>query len=109
MELEDMAHKLALPLSLQTLRSVPFVVLRQSPPSQIALISPSVDQLMRFIAKCRNQKDSGLKIEMALREALANAIVHLRLSSRNHLPMRHAPEQYSGRHAPGSALRAHRR
>lgn len=71
-----MAHKQALSLSPQTLRSVPFVELRQSLPSQVALISPFVGQLMRFIAKCRNQEDSGLEIEMALREALANAIVH---------------------------------
>jgi serine/threonine-protein kinase RsbW len=71
-----MAHKQALSLSPQTLRSVPFVELRQSLPSQVALISPFVDQLMRFIDKCRNQEDSGLEIEMALREALANAIVH---------------------------------
>jgi len=71
-----MAHKQALSLSPQTFRSVPFVELRQSLPSQIALISPFVDQLLRFIAKCRNQEDSGLEIEMALREALANAMVH---------------------------------
>jgi serine/threonine-protein kinase RsbW len=76
MELEHMAHKQALPLSQQTLRSAPFFELRQSLLSQIALISPFVDQVMCFIAKCRNQKDSGLEIEMALREALANAIVH---------------------------------
>jgi serine/threonine-protein kinase RsbW len=76
MELEDMAHKQALSLSPQTIRSFPFVQLRQSLPSQIALISPFVDQLMRFIAKCRNQEGCGLEIEMALREALANAIVH---------------------------------
>ena len=31
---------------------------------------------MRFIAKCRNKEDSELEIEVALREALANAIVH---------------------------------
>ena len=71
-----MAYKQALSLSPQTLRSVPFVELRQSLPSQVALISPFVDQLMRFIAKCRNQEDSGLEIETVLREALANAIVH---------------------------------
>ena len=56
--------------------TIPFVELRQSLPSQIALISPFVDELMRFIARYRNQEDSGLEIEMALREALANAIVH---------------------------------
>jgi len=71
-----MVHKQALSRSPQTLRSVPFVELRQSLLSQVALISPFVDQLMPFIAKCRNQEDSGLEIETALRAALANAIVH---------------------------------
>ena len=71
-----MAHKQALFLSPQTPRSVPFAELRQSLASQVALISPFVDQLMRFIAKRRNKEDSELDIEMALREALANAIVH---------------------------------
>ena len=71
-----MVHKQAFSLSPQTLRSLSFVELRQSLPSQVALISAFVDQLMRFIAKCRNQEDSVLEIEIALREALANAIVH---------------------------------
>ena len=71
-----MAHKQALSLSQQTPRPVSFVELRQSLSSQVALISPFVDQVMRFLAKCRNQEDSKLEIEMALREALANAIVH---------------------------------
>jgi serine/threonine-protein kinase RsbW len=74
MKVEIMAHKQA--LSPQTFRSFPFVELRQSLPSQIALISPFVDQLMRVIARFRDQEDSGLEIEMALREALANAMVH---------------------------------
>lgn len=71
-----MARKLALSLSPQTLRSDPIAVLRQSLPSQIAFIPRFVDRVLRFIAKCRNQEDSGLEIELALREALANAIVH---------------------------------
>ena len=71
-----MTHKQAISLTPQTFRSVPFVELRQSLPSQVALISPFVDQLMHFIAKCRNKEDRELDIEMALREALANAIVH---------------------------------
>jgi serine/threonine-protein kinase RsbW len=71
-----MAYKQALSLSPQTLPSVSLVELRQFIASQVALISPFVDQLMRFIAKCRNKEDSELDIEMALREALANAIVH---------------------------------
>jgi serine/threonine-protein kinase RsbW len=71
-----MAHKQVLSLTPRTLRSFPFVELRQSLPSQIALISPFVDQLMQLIVKCRNQEDSGLEIETAMREALANAVVH---------------------------------
>jgi serine/threonine-protein kinase RsbW len=63
-------------LSPQTVRSVPFVELRQSLPSQVALISPFVDQLMRFVETSRNKEDSELEIETALREALANAILH---------------------------------
>jgi serine/threonine-protein kinase RsbW len=57
-------------------RSVPFVELRQSLPSQVGIISPFVDQLMRFIARFRIRNGSELDIEIALREALANAIVH---------------------------------
>lgn len=57
-------------------RSVPFVELRQSLPSDVAIISPFVDQLMRFIAKFRTRDGSELDTEIVLREALANAIVH---------------------------------
>ena len=57
-------------------RSVPFVELRQTLPSQIAIISPFVDQLMHFIARFRTSDGSELNIETALHEALANAIVH---------------------------------
>src|SRR6202008_1807848 len=37
---------------------------------------PFVDQLIRFIARFRNPDGTELNIEIALREALANAIVH---------------------------------
>ena len=57
-------------------RSVPFVELRQTLPSRIPIISPFVEQLMRFIARFRNSDASEVNIETALREALANAIVH---------------------------------
>jgi serine/threonine-protein kinase RsbW len=57
-------------------RSVPFVELRQPLPSQIAIISLFVDQLMLFIARFRTPDGSELNIETALHEALANAIVH---------------------------------
>ena len=71
-----MAYQQSLSPTLKTLRSVPFVELRQSLSSQVALISPFVDQLMRFLAKCRNDEEGQMEIETALREALANAIVH---------------------------------
>jgi serine/threonine-protein kinase RsbW len=71
-----MAGAQAASLTSTTFRSVPFVELRQSLPSQIAIISPFVDQLMHFIARFRNPDGSELDIETALHEALANAIVH---------------------------------
>jgi len=71
-----MANAPVLSLTPQAFRSVPFVELRQILPSQIAIISPFVEQLMGFIARFRNSDGSELDIEMALREALANAIVH---------------------------------
>lgn len=63
-------------LTTQAFRSVSFVELRQSLPSHVVIISPFVDQLIRFIARFRKIDGSELDIEMALREALANAIVH---------------------------------
>jgi serine/threonine-protein kinase RsbW len=59
-----------------TVQSVPFVELQQSLPSRIEAISPSVDQLMRFILNFRRADGSEVEIEMALREALANAVIH---------------------------------
>jgi serine/threonine-protein kinase RsbW len=75
-EFEDMARSQASSLTLHSFRSVPFVELRQSLPSETAAISPFVDQLMHFIARFRAPDGSELNIETALREALANAIVH---------------------------------
>jgi serine/threonine-protein kinase RsbW len=71
-----MAYAQALSLRAPAFRSVAFVQLRQTLPSRIPIISPFVEQLMRFIAEFRNRDGSELDIEMALREALANAIVH---------------------------------
>jgi serine/threonine-protein kinase RsbW len=71
-----MAYAQALSPRAPAFRSVPFVELRQSLPSRIAVISPCVDQLMLFIARFRTPEGSELNIETALHEALANAIVH---------------------------------
>jgi serine/threonine-protein kinase RsbW len=71
-----MAYAQALSPRAPAFRSVPYVELRRSLPSRISIISPFVEQLMCFIARFRNSDGSELDIEMALREALANAIVH---------------------------------
>jgi serine/threonine-protein kinase RsbW len=60
----------------ETVDSVPFVELRQSLPSRIEAISPFVDQLMLFILSFRSADGSEVEIETALREAVANAVIH---------------------------------
>jgi serine/threonine-protein kinase RsbW len=76
MEITDMAYTHALSLVPRTFRSGLFVEVRRSLPSQVAAISPFVDQLMRFITKFRAVDGSEVDIDMALREALANAVIH---------------------------------
>ena len=71
-----MAYGQALSHMPQVFHSVPFIELRESVPSRISVLSPFVDQLMHFIARFRAIDGSELEIETAIREALANAIVH---------------------------------
>lgn len=61
---------------LQSSRSVPFIELRNILPSDVDFVSPFVDHLMRFIARFRGKDDANFEIELALHEALVNAIVH---------------------------------
>src|SRR5215468_6610908 len=56
--------------------SVSFVALRNTLPSDVDMVSPFVDQLMRFISRSRVADEDNFEIELALREALVNAIVH---------------------------------
>lgn len=60
--------------------SAPSVELRQSLASRAANISPFVDQLMRFIKlfmfKLGIAKETEDEIEIAILEALANAVIH---------------------------------
>ena len=56
--------------------SASFIGLRNILPTDVAIVSPFVDQLMRFISKFRPVDESNYEIELALREALVNAIVH---------------------------------
>jgi serine/threonine-protein kinase RsbW len=54
----------------------PCIELERSLPSEVAAISPFVDKLMRLIRKCGCAAEGESDVEIALREALANAIVH---------------------------------
>jgi serine/threonine-protein kinase RsbW len=71
-----MAHRQSRALVPRNPHSVPFVELRQSFSSRVTAISPFVDQLMRFILHFRGADGSETDIEIALREALANAVIH---------------------------------
>ena len=71
-----MVHNQSLSLLPRNAHSVPFVELRQSLPSSVAAISLFVDQLRRFILNFRSADGSEADIEMALHEALVNAVVH---------------------------------
>ncbi len=50
--------------------------LKLSLPSAVAGLSQFVDQVMRFIAMYRRREGSELDINIALTEALANAVIH---------------------------------
>ena len=56
--------------------SNPHIALECSLPSEVAAISPFVDKLMRLIRKCGHAPEGENDVEIALREALANAIIH---------------------------------
>src|SRR6266853_1679270 len=71
-----MAHTQSLSLLPRTNHSAPYVELRHSLPSRVGVVSPFVDQLMRFILNFRMADGSEIDIEMALLEALANAVIH---------------------------------
>ena len=57
-------------------QGAPCLELERSLPSEVAAISPFVDRLIVLFRKCGcvSQGESG--VEIALREALANAIIH---------------------------------
>jgi serine/threonine-protein kinase RsbW len=75
-DIAAMSHRQSLSPVPGTVQPVPLVELRQSLPSRIEAISPFVDQLMRFVLNFRDADGSELEIEVALREALANAVIH---------------------------------
>jgi len=45
-------------------------------PSEVTAIEPSVDKPMLLIKKCRCAPENEIDIEIALREALENAVIH---------------------------------
>jgi serine/threonine-protein kinase RsbW len=53
-----------------------FVELRHTLPTHVDIVSTFVDQMMRFISRFRVTEGDNFEIELALREALSNAIVH---------------------------------
>jgi serine/threonine-protein kinase RsbW len=76
MEIAPMAQTQSLSFLPRNAHSVPFVELRQSLASTVRAIFPFTEQLMRFILNFRSADGSESDIEMALHEALANAVVH---------------------------------
>jgi serine/threonine-protein kinase RsbW len=76
MEIAAMAQTQSLSFLPRNAHFVPFVELRQSLPSTVAAIFPFTEQLMRFILNFRHADGSESDIEMALHEALTNAVVH---------------------------------
>ena len=54
----------------------PRIELERSLPSRVAAISPFVDRLMLLFRKCGCVPGRESGVEIALREALANAIIH---------------------------------
>lgn len=71
-----MVHAQSLSLVPRNGHSARFVELRQSFSSRVAAISPLVDHIMRFILNYRRADGSETDIEIALREALANVVIH---------------------------------
>jgi serine/threonine-protein kinase RsbW len=54
----------------------PCLELERSLPSKVAAISPFEDRLMLLFRKCGCVSEGESEVEIALREALANAIIH---------------------------------
>jgi serine/threonine-protein kinase RsbW len=72
----DMAQMTSIALRPETARCEAFVEFKYSLYSDVAMVSPFVDQVMRLIQSLRVTDGSELDIEIALREALLNAVIH---------------------------------
>jgi len=54
----------------------PYIQVELSLRSEVSAISPFVDSLMRLIRRCRWVPGNEEDVEIALREAVANAVIH---------------------------------
>jgi serine/threonine-protein kinase RsbW len=75
-----MAQTHSLRIAPRTSQSSPFVELQQCLASRVTAISPFLDQFMRFLKSFVNSfgdvRGTEADIEIALRQALANAVIH---------------------------------
>jgi serine/threonine-protein kinase RsbW len=72
----DMAQTYSIALHLDTVSRKEFVELTYSLSSDVAVVSPFVDHLMSTINSLRVVDGTEVDIEVALREALLNAVIH---------------------------------
>jgi serine/threonine-protein kinase RsbW len=63
-------------MTITPIQGGPCIELERSLPSEVAAISPFVDRLMLLFRKCGCVSEGEGEVEIALREALANAIIH---------------------------------
>jgi len=76
----------------------PHLALECSLPSEVAAISPFVDKLMLLLSNCGCVPEGVSDVEIALREALANAILHGNHEDRRkhvHVTCRCEPDEVS--------------
>ena len=76
----------------------PHLALECSLPSEVAVISPFVDKLMLLLRNCSCVPEGVSDVEIALREALANAIIHGNHEDRRkhvHVACRCEPDEVS--------------
>jgi serine/threonine-protein kinase RsbW len=76
----------------------PHIALEWSLPSEVTAISPFVDKLMLLLRNCSCVPEGVSDVEIALREALANAIIHGNHENRRkhvHVTCRCEPDEVS--------------
>ena len=72
----DTAQTYSIALQLDTVLREEFVEFTYSLSSDVEMVSPFIDQLMRKINSLRVMDGTEVDIEVALREALLNAVIH---------------------------------